>query len=290
MTEKEELDNWIKGKFEEISKKRRTPYDELQGKFDKVIAEFEGDPQLSDPVNLYRYAYEVVLSRTVVKPPLLEYKLILFGDSGTIVSKKNNRETRNLYGYGNVDGKNTITKLVFRDNEVKLAGDIEMMRVYNCMISPGKQDKRLFFVQKNSKFEPGTPLLPEKQHAIMDKLGIDKMTTATLKGNISSVDKKGNVDSFDLKVIEGMISQKRNGLRSNGTPWCVYEIIDSELVMGNPADIGSLSVWVPEPFDVYEEEDRVFCIGTTRLVNEMVSMNAISVIPSIVMHHEEEEL
>lgn len=290
MTEKEELDSWIKGKLEEISRKRRTPNDELQGKFDKVIAEFEGDPQLSDPVNLYRYAYEVVLSRTVVKPPLLEYKLILFGDSGTIVSKKNNRETRNLYGYGNVDGKNTITKLVFRDNEVKIAEDLEMMRVYNCWISPGKQDKRLFFVQKTSKFEPGTPLLPEKQRAIMDKLGIDKMTTATLKGNISSVDEKGNVDSFDLKVIEGMISQKRNGMRSNGTPWCVYELIDSELVMGNPADIGSLSVWIPEHFDAYDEEDRVFCIGTTRLNKEQVSMNAVSVIPSIVMHHEEEEL
>jgi hypothetical protein len=290
MTEKEELDSWIKGKLEEISRKRRTPYDELQGKFDKVIAEFEGDPQLSDPVNLYRYAYEVVLSRTVVKPPLLEYKLILFGDSGTIVSKKNNRETRNLYGYGNVDGKNTITKLVFRDNEVKMAEDLEMMRVYNCWISPGKQDKRLFFVQKTSKFEPGIPLLPEKQRAIIEKLGIDKMTTATLKGNISSVDEKGNVDSFDLKVIEGMISQKRNGMRSNGTPWCVYELIDSELVMGNPADIGSLSVWVPEPFDAYEEEDRVFCIGTTRLAKEQVSMNTISVIPSIVMHREEEEL
>lgn len=290
MTEKDELDGWIKGKLEEISRKRRVSYDELKGKFDKVITEFEGDPQLSDPVNLYRYAYEVVLSRTVVKPPLLEYKLILFGDSGTIVGRKNNRETRNLYGYGNVDGKNTITKLVFRDNEVKIAEDLEMMRVYNCWISPGKQDKRLFFVQKNSKFEPGTPLLPEKQRAIMDKLGIDKMTTATVKANVSSVDEKGNVDSFDLKVIEGMISQKRNGLRSNGTPWCVYELIDSELVMGNPADIGSLSVWVPEPFDVYEEEDRVFCIGTTRLSKELVSMNAVSVIPSIVMHRGEEEL
>jgi hypothetical protein len=145
-------------------------------------------------------------------------------------------------------------------------------------------------VQKTSKFESGTPLLPEKQRAIMDKLGIDKMTTATVKANVSSVDGKGNVDSFDLKVIEGMISQKRNGMRSNGTPWCVYELIDSELVMGNPTDIGSLSVWVPEPFDIYEEEDRVFCIGTTRLSKEVVSMNAISVVPSIVMHREEEEL
>jgi len=290
MTEKEELEGWIKGKLEEISRKRRISYDELKGKFDKVIAEFKGDPQLSDPVNLYRYAYEVVLSRTVVKPQLLEYKLILFGDSGTIVGKKNNRETRNVYGYGNIDGKNTITKLVFRDKEVKMAENLEMMRVYNCLISPGKQDKRLFFVQKTSKFEPGTPLLPEKQRTIMDKLGIDKMTTATVKGNISSVDGKGNVDSFDLKVIEGMISRKRDGLRSNGTPYCIYELIDSELVMGNPADIGSLTVWIPEPFDAYEEEDRVFCIGTTRLAKEQVSMNAVSVIPSIVMHHEEDEL
>ena len=290
MTEKEELEGWIKGKFEEVSRKRRVPYDELRGKFDKVIAEFKGDPQLSDPVNLYRYAYEVVLSRTVVKPPLLEYKLILFGDSGTIVGKKNNRETRNVYGFGNVNGENMVTKLVFRDNEVKMAEDLEMMRVYNCWISPGKQDKRLFFVQKNSKFEPGTPLLPEKQRTIMDKLGVDKMTTATVKTNVSSVDEKGNTDSFDLKLIEGMISQKRSGLRSNGTPYCVYELIDSELVMGNPSDIGSLTVWVPEPFDVYEEEDRVFCIGTTRLAKEQVSMNAVSVIPSIVMRHEEEEL
>jgi hypothetical protein len=124
----------------------------------------------------------------------------------------------------------------------------------------------------------------------MNKLSAEKITTATAKGNVSSVDSKGNTDSFDLKLIEGMISRKRDGMRSNGTRWCVYELIDSELVMNNPIGIESLSVWIPEPFDAYEEEDRVFCIGTTRLKQEVVSMNAISVIPSVVMHHEEKEL
>ena len=285
-------EKWIEERLKKLSERTKNSVEELRNAFDSIVEIYKNDPQLQKPSDLYKYALEVLISRTVFKPSLTTYKLVLFGDTGKLITRSN-RAMRMVFGYGNIDGKNMVVKLIFREDMVDT--ELDMMRIYECSLSQSTKDSRIMFVTKDSTFALKQPLMPEQQRSLLTKMGFDIITSATAKTNISAVDGNGRTDAFDMKIFEGTIHEVRSGMRSNGTQWTVYDIVDSEINEGIEINecIKPLTVWVPQPFAEYSEGDRVCCVGTTKLMKrqdqgEYVVMNAVSVIPIVVKHEHEE--
>ena len=279
-------EKWIEERLKKLSERTKNSVKELRNAFDSIVEIYKNDPQLQKKSDLYKYALEVLISRTVFKPSLTTYKLVLFGDTGKLITRSN-RAMRMVFGYGNIDGKNMVVKLIFREDMVDT--ELDMMRIYECSLSQSTKDSRIMFVTKDSTFALKQPLMPEQQRSLLAKMGFDVITSATARTNISAVDGNGRTDAFDMKIFEGTINQVRSGMRSNGTQWTVYDIVDSEI--SEASIIEPLTVWVPQPFAEYSEGDRVCCVGTTKLMKrqdqgEYVVMNAVSVIPIVVMHEE----
>lgn len=284
----EELNRWITAKLEQLSDKKGVPYDGLRQMFDKAIVYFKDDEQLKEPLDLYKYVFQIVLSRTQARPRLNEYKLILFGDSG--VSKTG--KAHNFYAFGNIGGVSQTCKLVFLKETQSKADDLDLFRVYRCQLPATGEKSRVFFVDKYSTFEPLQDLpLKDQKLNVINKIGAEVIKAKNAELHLSALNKNNRTDDFDLKVIKGIAENKRDILRSDGTSRISCDIMD---VVNNGEkidfDVLPLRVWAPETLDDFDDDDQIICVGTVSKNTKtgFTSMNAVSIVPILKRSFEEE--
>lgn len=275
-----EIPDFVQEEFEEIKKEYNQPISDIRRQYKDIYNTdwIQEDDQFDSDKDRHSYCIRRLWIDISAKGEEV-ISVIPFGYEEARTTQKGTWQSK-IFTYAKLEGGWEKKTLVCQGDLSALYESVDLFCGYKVKCNNAGA---ILMATDNTEFEGSKPIPKEPKEFLIGKVGINKVTIADAINDRSRTDDNGYTDELDMRYLEGIILQKNNGERDDGSEWAYYRISDDSTVRQRTTKDGkvipkNMMIWVPKTQQIFDEDSEVGLIGTITGDKEPV-MNAYAVIP-----------